>query len=216
MDARKDVRRGPAATRSHVVVYECEQPVDRRFSASFQTCPRMALGHFSLILLLSIQVAFAETLYKSVDREGRITYSSEPPHGAVRVEAVEVETGPSPEAAQRARKEAKDTQQKIDAHYQELLERRQREAEARKEAQEAAERVRIARETAERQQRIEELLEQSARERRYYGPYPYDWRSPYPWRPPRYRQWTPDQRLHGAHPKRQEGEYIRKPKANWW
>jgi hypothetical protein len=125
-------------------------------------------------LLLPIGTCGADTFYKSVDEEGRVTYSSQPPPDATEVESLQVEPGPSEEETEEAREQAKKLQQEVDAMYDELVERRRREAQALKEALEAAERERSATELNERLQRIEESLSWPA------NAYPYYWR-PGPW-----------------------------------
>jgi len=128
--------------------------------------------------LLSSGAFGSDTLYKSIDDAGRVTYSSQPPPTAVEIEEVQVAPGPTAEATENAAARVKETEQKVDAHYRELRERRE---------QEAAERERIARETAERQKRIEESLDQPAMAVPYYWPYPLRWWGP---RPP-YRPMNP-------------------------
>lgn len=137
----------------------------------------------SAVLLFPAAVFGADTVYKSVDEAGRVTYSSQPPQDAVEVEGVHLPRGPSAQDTTAAQERARDLEQKADARYKTLKGRRQQAAQARKEAREAAEREQLAREAAERQQRIDESLDQLANERAYYQGSPDDWRWPY--RPPR-------------------------------
>jgi hypothetical protein len=136
--------------------------------------------HAKLVLLpvaalLPIEICGADTFYKSVDEEGRVTYSSQPPPDAIEVKSLQVEPGPSEEETEQAREQAKKLEQEVDAMYDELVERRTREAQALKEALEAAERERSASELNERLQRIEESLSWPV------NAYPYYWRYPWPW-----------------------------------
>jgi hypothetical protein len=145
----------------------------------FMRMKRLSIFLFLLVATLLPGGAFgSDTLYKSIDEAGRVTYSSQPPPAAVEIEEVQVAPGPSAEVTEKAAARVKETAKKVDAHYRELMERRE---------QEAAERERIARETAERQKRIEESLDQPAMAVPYYWPYPLRWWGP---RPP-YRPMTP-------------------------
>ena len=56
-----------------------------------------------LVLAFLAGTAAAEQIYKSVDAEGNVTFSSEPPAGAVNVDEVRVQPGPSDAAQQAAR-----------------------------------------------------------------------------------------------------------------
>jgi len=135
------------------------------------------------ILLFPVAVYGADAVYKSVDKAGRVTYSSEPPKDAVKVEGVRFPREPSEQDRKAAREHARAVEQKTDARYQTLKERSRRAAQARKEAQRTAERERLAREEAERQQRIDETLDWLANERAYDRGYPHNRLWPY-W-PPR-------------------------------
>jgi len=117
--------------------------------------------------MLPVVAHGAETVYKSVDEAGHVTYSSRPRESAAEVERVQLPPGPTNEAAEKAQDRANAVEQAVDSQYQEVMERRRKKAQAEQEAQEAAERERVARETAERQQRIEEALDQLETE----GPY---------------------------------------------
>lgn len=55
-----------------------------------------------LLLLLSGTVV-AEQIYRSVDADGNVTFSSTPPANAAAIEEVSVRPGPSPEAQREAR-----------------------------------------------------------------------------------------------------------------
>jgi hypothetical protein len=55
------------------------------------------------MLALLAGTAAAEQIYKSVDAEGNVTFSNEPPAGAVNVDQVKLQPGPSDAAQQAAR-----------------------------------------------------------------------------------------------------------------
>jgi hypothetical protein len=76
-------------------------------------------GGLLALALLSGTVA-AEQIYRSVDAEGNVTFSNQPPDNAVSVDKVDVEPGPS-EAAQR---EAQERMQRQEEAAQELGEAR--------------------------------------------------------------------------------------------
>jgi hypothetical protein len=161
----------------------------------------------SAALLLATIAAGAESIYKSVDREGRVTYSSQPPSKAARIEAVKVPPTPSAEATDEAIKRIKETKKETDARFKELMESRQQRAEERKEARE---RKRLETEAAERQQRYDEALEQLRRPALYYPLYPRYW--PYPPQPP----------VHPLHPpgpapvpNKPYHSHINTPARNW-
>lgn len=144
---------------------------------------------FLAALLVSVAVFGAESVYKSVDELGRVTYSSQPPKDAVEIVNVPVSPGPSAMEATAARERAGEIAQEVDAW---LKERRLQAAQARKEAREAADREQLAQEAAERQRRIDDSLDRLANEQDNYRAYPYDWRWPhrpphpvYPLHPPR-------------------------------
>jgi hypothetical protein len=161
-----------------------------RFDLRFLPMKQLAKPLFlALAALPPIGAAGADTLYKSIDETGQVTYSSQPPKDAVEVEALQVAPGPSEEEIEKAAERAQRVGQAVDDRYQALMERREQEEQLRKEAEEAEESARIARETAERLQRIEESLEPEVTWP-YYPGYPYNGWRPYPpyrpWpRPPR-------------------------------
>ena len=152
----------------------------------------------------------ADMLYKSVDDQGRVTYSSHPPEDAVETKGVQVAPGPSAQAAEEARERASAMEQEAQAQYEELMERRRQEAEVRKEA----ERERVAKETAERQRRIDESLQRLSNERHYLRPYPHDWHWPYRPHPPMYPP-LPPRPVHPVAPPNQPYEdHINPPMRN--
>lgn len=73
-----------------------------------------------LVLTLLAGTAVAEQIYKSVDAEGNVTFSSQPPADAVDVDEVSVRPGPS-EMAQR---EARERMQRQEATATEMGEAR--------------------------------------------------------------------------------------------
>jgi hypothetical protein len=66
---------------------------------------RTICAAFVLVLALPAATATAQTIYRSVDAHGNVTYSNQPPPAnAVNVEEVSVQPGPS-DAAQREARE---------------------------------------------------------------------------------------------------------------
>lgn len=174
----------------------------------------------SCVLALAFVLPFAafgaDRVYRSVDEEGRVTYSSQPPKDAVEVEGMDVGPEPSAQTTEEARARVKEIEQRTDAQFQAMMERRRLEAQARREAREEAERRRLEREAADRQRRIDESLDRLAIERPYYRRYPLDWRWPY--RPPRpiHRNHPPRQRHYPIiSPNRPYDSHINTPARNW-
>jgi hypothetical protein len=82
------------------------------------------------VLLLVLGV-YAQQIYKSVDRNGRVSYSNEPAQGAATVESIAPPPAPSPEEIERAQQrylelEARDAQREEERREQELEDQRQR------------------------------------------------------------------------------------------
>lgn len=124
-----------------------------------------------------------DTVYKSVDESGHVTYSQTPPAGAARVEDVPLLPGPSDEVARESMERAKEMQQEADARYDALMEQRRQDAEAREKAQAAAEAAAERR----REQAYQESLEESMwgwGVPYYAGPYRPNWHRPNPPNPP--------------------------------
>ncbi|MGH8643056.1 MAG: DUF4124 domain-containing protein [Gammaproteobacteria bacterium] len=48
-----------------------------------------------MLLLVCSSLACSETIYKSVDSEGRVSFSSKPPVGARQVEEIQIQPGPT-------------------------------------------------------------------------------------------------------------------------
>jgi Domain of unknown function (DUF4124) len=64
----------------------------------------------TLALVMLAGTAVGDQIYRSVDAEGNVTFSSQPPAGAVNVDEVNVQPGPSA-AAQRAARERMQAQE---------------------------------------------------------------------------------------------------------
>lgn len=116
---------------------------------------------YSLFVFASAALAFCTTapaqIYKYVDEEGNVTYSSSLPIGAKEVDQISVEEGPPPDAVEAAQERFKRLRESAD---QMEAERKQREAE-------------YAKKREEQQAASEEvpapiIIEQP----RYYYPYP--------------------------------------------
>ena len=93
----------------------------------------MSLRVFSLLAALACSSAMADTLYKSVDSAGNVTYSSTPPKGG-KVEKLEVAPPPT-----EAEIQAAEERLKRNAAQANELEAQRREKEAAQAAQEAEE-----------------------------------------------------------------------------
>jgi hypothetical protein len=101
---------------------------------------------FALALMLMAVVAQGQTVYRSVDDQGRVTYSSEPPEGARASKEIRIEPGPS----EAQRQEALDRQRRLLEQSAEAgAEREQSRAQRAAEIQQAEEELRAAREALE-------------------------------------------------------------------
>ncbi len=87
-----------------------------------------------LILVLLAGTAAAEQIYRSVDAQGNVTFSSTPPADAAAVEEVSVQPGPSSET----QREARERMQRQEATASEMGEARADRAQQQKEASPAA------------------------------------------------------------------------------
>lgn len=157
-----------------------------------------------LIPLLSAGTCSAQVLYKSVDAQGRVTYSEHPVAGAVKTEGVPIAPGPSPEEAERAKARVQAIEEAADTEYQELMERRKQEAEAREEAE---------RQRAEREAREAFERQRYADDGTYIRSYPYGWRWPYP-HPPIHPPIPPRPIRPGRPPNRPYEDHINPPTRN--
>jgi hypothetical protein len=63
--------------------------------------------------------ALAETIYKSIDAEGNVTFSSTPPAG-VEAQQIELQPGPSPAAQQQSLEAEQNLEQQSNELYQEV------------------------------------------------------------------------------------------------
>ena len=106
----------------------------------------------TLMLTLLAGTAAAEQIYRSVDADGNVTFSNQPPANAVSVDEVSVQPGPS-EAAQR---EARERMQRQESTANELGEARARRTQQQPQASPA----------------VPEPVEQVEPVNQYYG-YPY-------------------------------------------
>ncbi len=134
-----------------------------------------------LALLVSNGLAGEERIYKSIDDEGRVTYSSEPVQDAVQSHQLEPAPAPADHAIEDSRVQAQSLRERADEVYRALMEQReQRRAEA--------ERLRREKEKREQERRRQELLERLSRPVPAYAPPGYwyggrYWHGNRPWRP---------------------------------
>jgi uncharacterized protein with WD repeat len=132
---------------------------------------------------LALAAGAGETLYKSVDAAGNVTYSDEPPADAVQVQDVQVEPGPTPEAEQEAAVRSKQMTREADAAYDALMEQRRQQAEAREKARQEAEAARQR--ELERQRAAEDDTDDDATVIYTWPPWPpHHHPRPHPPRPP--------------------------------
>jgi len=132
------------------------------------------------LFLLPVTAFAGNTIYRSVDDAGHVTFSTEPPVDAARTETVRVPPGPSAQETEQAIERVRELEQRSDAQFEALTKRRQQEAQARRDT----ERLRLDRESAERKRRIDEAAEYRVRQPSYYPAYPLYWRRPHPPHPP--------------------------------
>ncbi|MGR9105826.1 MAG: DUF4124 domain-containing protein [Gammaproteobacteria bacterium] len=128
-----------------------------------------------LILLCGLMIglqATAQQIYKSIDRDGRISYSSEPEKGAVRVEKVVPLPAPSPEEIESARQRYRELEAR-DAEREKL--RREQELETLRREQILAD-LELKREIARQSSRDRVVSNPSPYP---YAPYSYYWGRPY-------------------------------------
>jgi len=135
-------------------------------------------------LLVSISVAHAQAVYKSVDAKGNVIYSDAPPANAAATSEVELPPGPSKKEIAEAQKRGREFQASVDKMVEDRKKKEAALAEKRRLQQER----RREREMEERLARLEELEQrQSYRDwgAYYYRPYPPVWggKPDYPDRP---------------------------------
>jgi len=63
----------------------------------------------SVLLLTCCSLACSEPIYKSVDSEGRVSFSSKPPAGARQVEQIQIQPGPTAAQIEATKARAKRT-----------------------------------------------------------------------------------------------------------
>lgn len=175
---------------------------------------RVWLFVFSLTLSVAA-VEAATPIYRSVDEAGQVTFSSEPPKGAVEVESLDIGPGPSSVAEEEARARMKEAEQRTDARFDAMMERRRLEQQGRREAREEAERRRWEREAEDRRFR-DDSSGGYVIERPNYRRYSPGWRRPHrpprpvhPIHPPRYRPHP------NVVPNRPHDSHINPPTRNW-
>jgi len=95
---------------------------------------KRTIGSVTVVALLLGSGAWAQSLYKSVDEQGQVTFSDSPPANAVNVEQVEVQPGPT--AVQQ--QEGIDRMKRMESQASELGEANAQRAEERKEMQQQA------------------------------------------------------------------------------
>jgi Domain of unknown function (DUF4124) len=93
-------------------------------------CGLLAAG-----LLIASGPAAADTIYKHVDEQGNVTYSSSPPKGGGKVRKLDVPDKPSPAEVAAARRQLEEDKRQLEAYD---AERRRQEAERAKLEQERA------------------------------------------------------------------------------
>ena len=118
----------------------------------------------AILLLIGMSTAMADKIYKSVDADGNVTYSSQPPDDSVNVERIRVAPSPGEEELRAAQ----ERERRISESANTLADQREQREEARRKAdREAAER-----QAAEAQR--QPTYEERRRDRYYYG-YPGLW-----------------------------------------
>jgi TolA-binding protein len=102
------------------------------------------------ITLLAACTAMAQTVYKSVDAQGRVTYSSSPPPAAAdeMVEKVRIAPGPTEQQQQEAARRVEKLEEATRSAEQQRQEQTARRTQARSEAQRELRKAQIALEEA--------------------------------------------------------------------
>lgn len=100
-------------------------------------------------MLLALPAA-AEDIYRSVDAQGNVTYTDQPPAGTQEAEKVELSPGPSPESIRHTEQRNREINQATDKaerkRLQQERERQQRVEQARKALEEAEAKLAAAKE----------------------------------------------------------------------
>lgn len=100
---------------------------------------------FSVALPIAVAPASADTIYKHVDEQGNVTYSSAPPKGGGKVKKLDVPDKPSAEEVAAARRQLEEEKRQLEAYD---AERRRQEAERARLEQERATREHTASQAA--------------------------------------------------------------------
>ena len=98
------------------------------------------------VLLFAACPATAQTVYKSVDAQGRVTYSSTPPPAETGefVEKVPIESGPTEKQQQEAMQRAKELEANTSSAFQQRQEQAEQRSSASSDAERELRRARIA------------------------------------------------------------------------
>ncbi|MGH8602220.1 MAG: DUF4124 domain-containing protein [Gammaproteobacteria bacterium] len=100
----------------------------------------------SVLLLACCSPACSEPIYKSVDSEGRVTFSSKPPVGARQVEEIQIQRGPTAAQIEATKARANRTIEQAQERRSPAEERRQTKVAAReklRDAQAALEKAKV-------------------------------------------------------------------------
>lgn len=82
-----------------------------------------------LVALVAQPAAAADPIYKSVDSEGRVTYSSTPPPQGAKTEKVAVPPPPTEDSIRQAEERARKTQAQVSEMQNQRIEKEAKEAE---------------------------------------------------------------------------------------
>lgn len=99
---------------------------------------RLYLTAITLSTSLLCLPALAETIYKSIDAEGNVTFSSTPPAG-VETQQIELQPGPTPAQQQQSTEEEQNLETQSNEMYQETVEENSAEAQEQPEEQPVSE-----------------------------------------------------------------------------
>ncbi|MGH6636616.1 MAG: DUF4124 domain-containing protein [Gammaproteobacteria bacterium] len=100
----------------------------------------------SVLLLACCSLAYSEPIYKSVDSEGRVSFSSKPPVGARQVEEIQIQPGPTADQIEATKARAKRTieqAQKSESPAQKRRQAKMAASEKLREAQAALEKAKV-------------------------------------------------------------------------
>jgi Domain of unknown function (DUF4124) len=85
---------------------------------NFRTLPYLTAITLSTSLLCA--AAMAETIYKSVDAEGNISFSNTPPPAGVEAQQIELQPGPTPAEQQQSTEQMQNLEEQSNAMYKEV------------------------------------------------------------------------------------------------